>query len=93
MEISLVLQCPSIEVCRYCQIKVACNIVQLFVGARYYLKKKNLPESLRRKFLGNLTGMPICYRHKDIEVIIGQLTGMPRGFWVGTQYLMRLNWL
>ncbi|AES69605.1 G-type lectin S-receptor-like Serine/Threonine-kinase, putative [Medicago truncatula] len=39
----------------------------LFVGARYYLKKKNLPESLRRKFLGNLTGMPICYRHKDIE--------------------------
>ncbi|XP_045800233.1 G-type lectin S-receptor-like serine/threonine-protein kinase SD2-5 isoform X1 [Trifolium pratense] len=44
----------------------------LFVGVRYYRKKKRLPESPRESeednFLENLTGMPIRYRYKDLEV-------------------------
>jgi serine/threonine protein kinase len=44
----------------------------LFVGVRYYRKKKRLPESPRESeednFLENLTGMPIRFRYKDLEV-------------------------
>ncbi|XP_058785881.1 G-type lectin S-receptor-like serine/threonine-protein kinase SD2-5 [Vicia villosa] len=47
--------------------------VLIFVGVRYYRKKKMLPESPRENseednFLENLTGMPIRYRYKDLEV-------------------------
>ncbi|RHN70638.1 putative protein kinase RLK-Pelle-SD-2b family [Medicago truncatula] len=45
----------------------------LFVGVRYYRKKKMLPESPKENseednFLENLTGMPVRYRYKDLEV-------------------------
>ncbi|WJX35549.1 G-type lectin S-receptor-like serine/threonine-protein kinase SD2-5 [Trifolium repens] len=46
--------------------------LMLFVGVRYYRKKKRLPESPRESeednFLENLSGMPIRYRYKDLEV-------------------------
>ncbi|XP_004501336.1 G-type lectin S-receptor-like serine/threonine-protein kinase SD2-5 [Cicer arietinum] len=47
--------------------------VMLFVGVRYYRKKKRLPESPREdseedNFLENLTGMPIRFRYKDLEL-------------------------
>ncbi|KAK2445996.1 G-type lectin S-receptor serine/threonine-protein kinase SD2-5 [Trifolium repens] len=42
----------------------------LFVGVRYYRKKKRLPRenSEEDNFLENLTGMPTRYRYKDLEV-------------------------
>ncbi|KAK2445999.1 G-type lectin S-receptor serine/threonine-protein kinase SD2-5 [Trifolium repens] len=41
----------------------------LFVGVRYYRKKKRLTgESEEDNFFENLTGMPIRFRYKDLEV-------------------------
>ncbi|MED6139422.1 G-type lectin S-receptor-like serine/threonine-protein kinase SD2-5, partial [Stylosanthes scabra] len=44
----------------------------LFVGIRYYRRKRSLPESPQENseednFLENLTGMPIRYSYKDLE--------------------------
>ncbi|CAK8535168.1 unnamed protein product [Lathyrus sativus] len=45
-------------------------VIVLFVVLRYYGKKKNLPldNSDEDNFLENLTGMPIRFRYKDLEV-------------------------
>ncbi|KEH38797.1 putative protein kinase RLK-Pelle-SD-2b family [Medicago truncatula] len=45
-------------------------LILLFMGVLYYKKKKRLPRenSEEENFLENLTGMPIRFRYKDLEV-------------------------
>ncbi|CAJ2662602.1 unnamed protein product [Trifolium pratense] len=47
-------------------------VISLLLGVRYYRKKTRLPdfprESEEDHFLENLTGIPIRYRYKDLEV-------------------------